>query len=277
MSIRNHISNRLSKFEKIGIWGAGNLGKNALRYWLPKEKVSLIIDKNPKQNPYREKIKFASPEQVNFSEIDAVVICTSARNSVIKYLKKLTVTIPIFYIYELFLPEKEAPIGELQALSVDIAAIKNSAWPIFLIKRPQILVNITFRIGNCMINGGEISPLYWLAMIIHSIVCILFSIQLPLGTKIGPGLIFAHYGTIVFNRNAKIGSFFTIYQGCTVGMSDSGESPVIGNYVFQYSGSHILGNSNIGNHTRVGANAVVIDLDCGANSVIVGVPGIVIQ
>jgi serine acetyltransferase len=277
MSIRNQISNRLSKFEKIAIWGAGNLGKNAIRYWLPKEKVSLIIDKNPNQNLLGEKITVVSPEQANFSEIDAVVICTSARIAVIKSLKILSFTKPIFYIYELFLPEKESPIGEFQALSVDIAAIKNNAWPLFLIKRPQILVNITFRIGNWMIKGGAISPLYWIAMIVHSIVCILFSIQLPLGTKIGPGLIFAHYGTIVFNRNAKIGSFFTIYQGCTVGMSDSGESPVIGNYVFQYSGSHILGNSNIGNHTRVGANAVVIDLNCGTNSVVVGVPGKIIQ
>ena len=100
----------------------------------------------------------------------------------------------------------------------------------------------------------------------------MLSIQLPLKTIIGPGLIFAHFGTIVFTERAKIGAFFTIYHGCTVGTNDSGEGPIIGDFVAQYAGSHILGRCNIGSMSRIGANAVVLDLECPVKTSLVGVP-----
>ena len=106
---------------------------------------------------------------------------------------------------------------------------------------------------------------------------ILFSIQLPLGTAIGPGLAFAHFGTIVFTRKARIGNFFTIYHGCTIGTNDTGEGPEIGDFVCQYSGSHILGRCKIGNQSRIAANAVVLDFECGPNCTVAGIPARVVR
>jgi serine O-acetyltransferase len=231
-----------------------------------------VIDANAKAASSLGGQPVRRPDTADFSGIDAVIVCTSAYISAGKDLVACGYTGPIFYIYELFIPEANTQLTELEALAIDIAVTKNSSWPLFLLLKPQILVNVTFRLGNWLSGRALLFPFYLLAFLLHQLVCLLFSIQLPLKTPIGPGLLFAHYGTIVFTKRARIGSFFTIYHGCTVGTNDSGQGPTIGNFVYQYAGSHVLGRCVIGDRSRVGANAVVLDMDCPAESTLVGVP-----
>ena len=272
MSIPNRIQQRLSGYRRLAVWGAGGLGRIAMRYWLPGEKVVLAVDSNAATGQMLGGQAVCLPDAADFSAIDAVIVCTAARLEVMRELRARGFAGPAFYVYELFLPADGSKLGELQALAVDIAVTKSDPWPLFLLLKPQILVNITFRIGNWASRGGWRLPLYWLFFLLHHFVCLLLSIQLPLGTSIGPGLLFAHYGTIVFTRRARIGSFFTIYHGCTIGTNDSGQGPVVGDYVFQYAGSHVLGRCRIGDRSRIGANAVAVDIECGPESTVVGVP-----
>tara|TARA_A100001011_G_scaffold135094_1_gene142424 strand:- start:6588 stop:6914 length:327 start_codon:yes stop_codon:yes gene_type:complete len=100
----------------------------------------------------------------------------------------------------------------------------------------------------------------------------ILSIQLPLNVKAGPGLIFAHPGTIVFTRNAKLGSFVTIYHCCTIGTTLNGGNPVIKDFVTIYTGSQILGSTVLDSHSRVGAMSLLLDFKGKKNSTIAGIP-----
>lgn len=272
MSLKSRIDHRLSSHRHLAVWGAGGLGRTAARYWLPTNKIKLVIDSNAASANRLAGVAVVTPKVADFTNIDAVVICTSAHLSARRDLLATGYEGPVFYIYELFLPEGDIRLNELQCLAIDIAITKNNSWPLFLLLKPQILVNVTFRIGNWASEGALLRPLYWLFFLLHQLVCVVFSIQLPLRTSIGPGLLFAHYGTIVFTQRSRIGSFFTIYHGCTVGTNDSGQGPVIGDFVYQYAGAHVLGKCLIGDQTRIGANAVVLDMQCAPRSTLIGVP-----
>lgn len=273
MAIRRRVRARLGAHLRLAIWGAGGLGRNALRYWLPVEKVRFAVDANAALAGQRiGGVEVVSPEAADFSAIDAVVICTSANLKALAALRARGYAGPAYYVYELFLPEGGAELSELQKLAIDIAVTKNDPWLRFLFLKPQVMVNVTFRLGNWAARRPLLLPLYLLLFILHQFYCLITSIQLPLGTPIGPGLLFAHYGTIVFTRRARIGAFFTVYHGCTVGTNDSGEGPEIGDFVYQYAGSHVLGRCRIGDRCRIGANAVALDLTAPPNSTLVGIP-----
>ena len=81
----------------------------------------------------------------------------------------------------------------------------------------------------------------------------------------GPGLRINHYGLLIVNAKARIGKWCDIHQGVNIGengyIDDKGnvvsEVPTIGDYCFIGPGVKIFGKCNIGNYTRIGANAVV--------------------
>ena len=100
-----------------------------------------------------------------------------------------------------------------------------------------------------------------------------------IGTKIGKGLCFSHYGAVAINASAIIGSNCLILQGVTIGeVRREGESfvPIIGNNVVIFAGAKIIGDVKIGNNVVVGANAVVTHDVC-SNAVVAGIPARVIS
>ena len=109
---------------------------------------------------------------------------------------------------------------------------------------------------------------------IHHIFCLLTSIQIPLNVEAGPGLVFAHPGTIVLTGKAKLGAFVTIYHCCTIGTNLKGGSPIIENFVTIYSGSHIIGKTKIQEHSKVGALSLLLDFQGEKYSTIAGIPAI---
>jgi serine O-acetyltransferase len=94
----------------------------------------------------------------------------------------------------------------------------------------------------------------------------------------GPGLSIAHYGTIVVNAHAQIGSHCRIHEGVTIG-SDKGtqDAPRIGDRVFIGSGAKILGGIRIADDIAIGANSVVTKSFTTPNVTIAGVPAKVIS
>jgi serine O-acetyltransferase len=88
--------------------------------------------------------------------------------------------------------------------------------------------------------------------------------------EIGPGMTIAHgHGTIV--TAARIGRNLWIHHQVTIGWSYGGGLPTLGDDVFVGVGAKILGDLEIGDGARIGANAVVIE-DVPAGATAVGVP-----
>jgi serine O-acetyltransferase len=279
MTIRSIIAERLDPYHQILVWGAGNMGRNALCRWLPLAKVVAVIDSNQeKRGRSIQGVSIRPPESLGGIDVDCIVICTQAHAQVREFLRSIGVKTPCFFIHELFLPQAgQETMSAMDCLSVDLAVNRYLAWPLFLLQKPQVLVNCSFRWIQAAGSHWLYYPLYPLLYVFHYFACVAVSIQLPHNTKIGPGLIFGHYGAIVFSSRARIGAFFTIYHGCTVGTDDSGSAPVIGDFVTQYSGSHVLGGCRIGNGARIGANAVALGLDAPPGSTVVGIPARVLS
>lgn len=106
-----------------------------------------------------------------------------------------------------------------------------------------------------------------------------FGIDIPYNTNIGRGFYIGHFGSIVVNGKATIGSNVNISQGVTIGQSNRGPRKgvaTIGNCVYIGPGAKIVGNVKIGNNVAIGANCVVTK-DIPDNAVVAGIPGEVLS
>jgi serine O-acetyltransferase len=92
-------------------------------------------------------------------------------------------------------------------------------------------------------------------------------------SELGPGLVFPHISGIVIGGGVIVGKNVTIYQGVTLGRSDSNNPgvPIVMDGVKIYAGAKIIGPVVIGEGAIVGANAVVLK-DVPPAHVAVGVP-----
>ena len=102
----------------------------------------------------------------------------------------------------------------------------------------------------------------------------LTGIDIHPGAKIGKNLIIDHGMGVVIGETAEIGDDCLIYHGVTLGGVDLNpvkRHPTLKNSVVVGAGAKILGNITIGEHSRVGANSVVIK-DVPPHSTVTGIP-----
>jgi serine O-acetyltransferase len=95
----------------------------------------------------------------------------------------------------------------------------------------------------------------------------------------GPGLAILHYGTIVVNSGARIGSNCRIHTGVNIGaqLGRGNEVPKIGNNCYIGPGAKIFGGIIIGDNVAIGANAVVNKSFAEGGITIGGIPARVIS
>lgn len=121
-------------------------------------------------------------------------------------------------------------------------------------------------------KGGMVRLLTTPLRVLYRIVVIyVLTIDLPLGTKVGPGFRILHGFGMVVNHGSVIGEDCTIKHGCTLGVrSGSGEghsAPTLGDRVNLGPGAQILGPVQIGDDVVIGAGAIVlIDLPAGCTA-----------
>jgi serine O-acetyltransferase len=89
--------------------------------------------------------------------------------------------------------------------------------------------------------------------------------------KLGGNVRFPHPNGLVIHADAQIGDDCMIMQQVTLGITDSGGYPAIGNGVYIGAGAKILGKVRVGDGARVGAMAVVLS-DVPAGCTAVGIP-----
>lgn len=89
----------------------------------------------------------------------------------------------------------------------------------------------------------------------------------------GPGLSIAHYGTIVVNRNARIGANCRIHICVNIGASGGDtKAPQLGNNIYIGPGAKIFGDISIPDNTIIGANAVVNKSFTEKCTILAGIP-----
>jgi len=99
-------------------------------------------------------------------------------------------------------------------------------------------------------------------------------IQIPTETKIGKGLLIAHFGTIIINPAVTIGDNVNIAPGVIIGKANRGEKkgfPTIGNRVWIGANSVIVGNISIGDDVMIAPGAYV-NFDVPSHSIVIGNP-----
>lgn len=117
---------------------------------------------------------------------------------------------------------------------------------------------------------------FWMGML--HLCKLMTNIQIPAGTKIGRGFRILHFGHIVINPNAIIGSNFNIAQGVLIGNSEGKMKgvPTIGNNVYCGANCLIVGRVYIGDDVLIAPGAFV-NFDVPKNSIVIGNPGKIIQ
>lgn len=86
-------------------------------------------------------------------------------------------------------------------------------------------------------------------------ICLGFTIPLNV---FGPGLCIAHRGTIVINKNVRVGENCRIHACTNIGSNrDETAAPQIGKNVYIGPGAKIFGNIIIADDIAIGANSVV--------------------
>lgn len=103
-------------------------------------------------------------------------------------------------------------------------------------------------------------------------------IEIHPGAKIGQRLVIDHGMGLVIGETAVVGNDCLLFHGVTLGGMDTSKTkrhPTLGNEVIVGSGAKILGNIVLGDHCKIGANAVVTkSIPAGATAV--GIPARVV-
>jgi serine O-acetyltransferase len=121
---------------------------------------------------------------------------------------------------------------------------------------------------------------YTLARVVSQVSRFFTGIEIHPGARIGRGLFIDHGMGVVIGETCEIGDNVTIYQGVTLGGTGKEKGkrhPTIGNDVIIATGAKVLGSFKIGDNSKIGAGAVVLQ-EVPPNSTVVGIKArIVIQ
>ena len=124
--------------------------------------------------------------------------------------------------------------------------------------------------------------LIWLPVIprlISQISRFLTGIEIHPGATIGRCFFIDHGMGTVIGETTEIGDYVTLFQGVTLGGTGKEKGkrhPTLRDHVVVAAGAKVLGNIEIGEYSKVGANAVVVR-DVPPHSTVVGVPGRVVS
>ena len=107
----------------------------------------------------------------------------------------------------------------------------------------------------------------------------LTGIEIHPGATIGSGFFIDHGMGTVIGETAEIGANVTLYHNVTLGgvsWAKVKRHPTLEDHVVVGAGAQVLGPICIGQHSRMGANSVVVK-DVPPHSVVVGVPGRIVS
>jgi serine O-acetyltransferase len=141
---------------------------------------------------------------------------------------------------------------------------------------------VAYRLAHWLWGKGLRLP----ARFVSHVARVLTGIEIHPGARIGRNFFIDHGMGVVIGETSWIGDDVTLYHGVTLGgVSPSEDSdsqreqkrhPTLCDGVIVGSGAQVLGPVTIGEHARIGANAVVAK-DVGAGQTMVGIPAKAVQ
>lgn len=166
-----------------------------------------------------------------------------------------------------------------RTLNVDLKALAGESS---LIKLKCLLLSHSFHMVCCYRIGCALAELPALGGVLRPFfeyfIRIIFSSDISLKSKIGPGLIVMHGHDIVIGANVVIGARCKIFNGVTLGNKNTETKfnlqPKIGDGVVLSTGCKVLGDLYVGSGAVVGANSVVLK-SVPDNAIAVGVPAVI--
>lgn len=115
-----------------------------------------------------------------------------------------------------------------------------------------------------------------LAAALHKFWSLITSSDIDRDAQISIDLKLPHPNGVIMHSSVTVGEGCMIMQQVTLGQVGTGGAPSIGNNVYIGAGAKLLGEIIIGDHAKIGANAVVLtDVPSGATAV--GIPAKIIQ
>ena len=116
---------------------------------------------------------------------------------------------------------------------------------------------------------------------IHKVIRAINHSSIGVESKVGPGLLLAHFGGVWIHPDVEIGADCTIFHQVTIvargGRADrQGGVPRIGDRVWIMPGAKVLGGITVGDDVVIGANAVVLE-DVPSGATVAGNPARVVR
>lgn len=140
---------------------------------------------------------------------------------------------------------------------------------------PSFWAILYYRVSHKLYRQGH----YFWARAISQHAVRRTGIEIHPGARIGKGLFIDHGTGVIIGETAIIGDNVTMYQGVTLGGTGKEHGkrhPTIGNNVMISAGAKILGSFTIGENSKIGAGAVVLEA-VPPNCTVVGVPGRIVK
>jgi len=140
---------------------------------------------------------------------------------------------------------------------------------------PGIHAVFAHRVSHALWGLG----LKWLARLLSNVARWITGIEIHPGARIGRRFFIDHGMGVVVGETAVIGDDCTLYHGVTLGGTSwqkGKRHPTLGNDVVVGAGAKVLGPIHIGDHARIGSNAVVVK-SVPPDMTVVGVPGRMIE
>ena len=159
-------------------------------------------------------------------------------------------------------------------LRADITAVMErdpaakSRWEVLLCY-PSVRAMAYHRVAHRLYLRGHMTLARWISQHSRHVT----GIEIHPGACIGKGFFIDHGDGVVIGETTVIGDNVTLYQGVTLGGTgkDVGKRhPTIGNNVLISTGAKVLGPFTVGDNSRIGANAVVLQ-EVPPDSTVVGI------
>ena len=134
---------------------------------------------------------------------------------------------------------------------------------------PSFKVMIHYRLAHKLYVSGH----YFWARYISQRGVRKTGIEIHPGAQIGKGFFIDHGNGVIIGETTIIGDNVTLYQGVTLGGTGKEHGkrhPTIGNNVLISTGAKVLGPFTVGDNSRLGANAVVLQ-EVPPDSTVVGI------
>lgn len=147
--------------------------------------------------------------------------------------------------------------------------------PMEVLLYPSFRVMMKYRRAHKLYEKGH----FFLARWISQRAARKTGIEIHPGAQIGKGLFIDHGSGVIIGETTIIGDNVTLYQGVTLGGTgkETGKRhPTLKDNVMVSCGAKLLGSFTVGENSKIGAGAVVLE-EVPANCTVVGVPGRVVK